>query len=131
MTLRKELSRYSGFILVAPVIVPLFFGVTHLLGAGEAYSTWVRHDNPYTAIHQCRLQSDGIHLTRQGMDDFTTDGIPCACSSLACSSVAQIEQAYAQRFLQAGLFLFAGAVILFVFSKKRSALAARRLLPTT
>ena len=132
MDLKRSLKKYSGFILIAPALIPLSLGLEYLRGTMGAYSVWINHVSPYAIIHQCRISDSGLGLTRQGMDDSQTGaGIPCVCDSLSgCKPVALVERLIAFRFIQAALFIFAGAVILFIFFRKRRALAAKGLLPS-
>lgn len=132
MGIKRTLRKYSGYILIAPAIMPFFLAFDGLAFTIPAYYHFLRHD--VLLLRQCTISETG-HLVLQ--DDpqsryyRTTDGIPCVYEPVyGFRSVDYLQQLYTLRFIQAAMLIFAGVIILFIFFRTRRALSARGLLPS-
>lgn len=124
------LKRYSGFILIAPAIVPLLLAEDNLAFSIPGLNHFLTQP-----VRQCAMIGDYGHLVLQDnpLTKYlhSTYGIPCVYDRpySVFLPVSFVQQFYAWRFIQATLFTFAGGIIIFIFFRKRRALAARGILP--
>ena len=128
---RITLKKYSGYILIAPALMPFFLAFLVLPDAVIGYYHFLKHD--IFPLRHCTISETG-HLVAQ--DDpqsryyHATGGIPCINEPIhGFRPIGYFQQFYALCFLEAALLIFAGSVVLFIFSKKRPDLAAKGLLP--
>jgi hypothetical protein len=134
MTIKATLRSLSGFILIAPVIVPLYLAFDILYWQVPSYYHFVMQDSRVKTIYECRPHPVVGALIRQddpGSQYYRTeDGIPCVCSSLSgCVPVSFVLRNYTWHFVQAAIFIAAAGMLAYVFFKTRRALVAKGLLP--
>lgn len=134
MRIKSTLRKFSGLILIAPIVVPLFLATDILYWYMPSFYDFTKHDSRYSIVHECRphpITGDLIRQDQEGTKYYrTTDGTPCICNSLSgCDTVTFVLQRYAWHFGQAAIFIAAAGILAFVFFKKRKALVAKGVMP--
>jgi hypothetical protein len=126
-----RLRKYSGYILVAPGLVPFFPAFLVLPDTVIGYYHFLRHD--ILSLRQCTVSEYGRLVPQDdpnGRYYRETVRIRCVYNGITgFHSADSIQHQYALLFTEAALFIFAGSIVLFLFSKKWPDLAAKGLLP--